>query len=228
MKVVLQISVNDTIKERRTIGQYVQMEQKENSELLITDDLKSVSTQVYNLSILGRLASQRKFNKNGLRDALLYAWDLQNEDITFKDISDNFPKSPSDFVGVSNYSKSMENISGNISRSSSNQVSDDVGARNALQVAMHISPEINAAFYNNIPLGFDLVRPYTIPNKHEVPHSGRLFVDLLAHAQQMIVETTIDILYQVMTATDTHAQNIVVISDDSSGSVRPPTQPKWK
>ncbi|KAK9083814.1 hypothetical protein Scep_030285 [Stephania cephalantha] len=69
--------------------QYVQLEQKENSELLITEDLKSVSTQVCNLSLLGRLATQRKFNKNGLKDALLYAWDIQNEDITFIEISDN-------------------------------------------------------------------------------------------------------------------------------------------
>ncbi|KAK9112280.1 hypothetical protein Scep_019799 [Stephania cephalantha] len=99
-------------------------------------------------------------------------------------------------------------------------VSEDVGARNALQVTMHISPEINAAFYNNIHLGLDLVRPYTNPNRTKVPNSGRLFADLLAHAQQMLVEPILDNPYQVIPANNTYNQNTMVISEDSSGSVR--------
>ncbi|KAK9125118.1 hypothetical protein Scep_013964 [Stephania cephalantha] len=43
-------------------------------------------------------------------------------------------KSPADLVGGSHHSQSVENVSG----SSSNQVSEVAGARNALLVAMHI------------------------------------------------------------------------------------------
>ncbi|KAK9118722.1 hypothetical protein Scep_016815 [Stephania cephalantha] len=56
--------------------------------------------------------------------------------------------------GKGNQRISVDNIFG----SSSNQVSEDAGARNVVQVAMHISPEINAAFYNNISIGLDLLR----------------------------------------------------------------------
>ncbi|KAK9165807.1 hypothetical protein Scep_000998 [Stephania cephalantha] len=100
-----------------------------------------------------------------------------------------------DMVGASNNSPSPVTFSG----SSSNQLSDDAGAKNALQVVMHISPEINADFYINIPMGLDLVRPYTITSRPGIINSGRLFADLLAHAQQMLTEPMLDITYPSMT-----------------------------
>ncbi|KAK9131983.1 hypothetical protein Scep_011511 [Stephania cephalantha] len=48
--------------------QHFHLEQQENSELLISDYLKLESTQICNLSLLGRLATQQRYNKNGLID----------------------------------------------------------------------------------------------------------------------------------------------------------------
>ncbi|KAK9159244.1 hypothetical protein Scep_005818 [Stephania cephalantha] len=135
------------------------------------------------------------------------------------------PKSPVAFEGASNHSKSVQIISG----SSSNQVSEDSGAKTALQVAMHISPEINAAFSNNILLGLDLIRPYTVSNRNEIPNSGPLFADLLAQTQQILAEPILDILPQVMPPNTTHTLNIVVLSDESSNLVRVAhKQNNWK
>ncbi|KAK9126579.1 hypothetical protein Scep_015425 [Stephania cephalantha] len=151
---------------------------------------------------------------------------MKDQNISDSDMSlSDKNKSPVHLVVGSNHSQSIGNFSG----SSSNQVSEDAGAKSALQVAMHISLEIHVAFYNNIPLGLDLVRPYTIPNRPEVVNPGKLFADLLAQAQQMLAEPTMDITYPTVMANNPNNQNIVVISDDTSGSVRVPLRPlNWK